>query len=463
MLKQKYKSLWVKSPSINNDSVKYLPSIIIIGGGFAGIAAAKALSKTKSKIFVIDKQNHHTFQPLLYQVATAVLSPANIASPIRNILQKYRNCNVVLGEVKSIDLTKQIVFLKHCTIEYDWLIVAAGATHSYFNHPEWEELAPGLKSLEDATKIRRRILLAFESAEYEKNENQKKAALTFAIIGGGATGVELAGAIKEIAAKSLPADFRNIDTTTTRIILIQGEQRLLPQFSPKLSERAKKDLEEMGVEVITGKFVTDITKNGIFIGKEFLPVKNVFWAAGVKGNPLANSLMSPLDKTNRVIVQSDLSIPGHSQVFVIGDMASTVSAKDGKRVPGVAQSAIQMGKYVARIISKEISCKKTGECSEKVKRIPFSYYDKGSMATIGRARAIVEYKGFNFTGLLAWLMWGIVHILFLVTFRNRIAVFSSWIWHYVSFASGARIITGENDICLESEFDIYDSSFSNKI
>lgn len=415
-----------------------LPRVYIVGGGFAGIEAAKALKNAPVEVTLVDRRNHHLFQPLLYQVATAALSPADIAIPIRRIMRGQKNCRVVLAEITGVDLEKKQLLFQRGAVEFDYLILAAGATHSYFGNDKWERLAPGLKTLEDATEIRKRILLAFESAEYEGDEAERKAALTFAIVGGGPTGVELAGAIKEIAAETMPRDFRYIDTTTTRVVLLQGGDRILETFPEDLSQRAKHDLEKLGVEVRLHARVTDINEDGLKIGDEFLPVRTVFWAAGVKANPLAKSLGVPLDRAGRVIVNGDLTIPGHSNVFVCGDLAAAKSADTGNPVPGVAQGAIQMGRYAAELVSREAA-----GASTPALRKPFSYYDKGSMATIGKAKAVAQLGKLHVGGLLAWLMWGVVHVMFLVGFRNKIFVMFSWIWNWMLDTRDARLITGE--------------------
>jgi NADH dehydrogenase len=412
--------------------------VVIIGGGFGGIQVAKALAHCDVRVTLIDRRNYYLFQPMLYQVATAALSPADIASPIRQVLAKIKNCNVVLAEVKAIDLKQQQVQMAQIAIPYDYLVLAAGASHSYFGNDHWAIHAPGLKTLENATEIRRRILLAFESAEYEGDPDERRAALTFAIVGGGPTGVELAGAIKEIATTSLARDFRNIDTKTARVLLIESADRVLMQFDPKLSERAKRDLERMGVEVRLNSKVTNITEEGVTIGDEFVPVRNVIWAAGVAASSLSKSLGTPLDRAGRVLVEPDLSVPGHPNVFVIGDMAAAKSADTQKPVPGVAQGALQMGGHVAKIIKAQL-----GAGRKETSRPPFSYYDKGSMATIGKAHAVAEIGSWKFAGYFAWLLWGAIHIFFLVGFRNRLAVFSKWIWNWIINARDSRLILGE--------------------
>jgi NADH dehydrogenase len=418
--------------------------VFIVGGGFAGLEAAKALADAPVDVIVVDRRNHHVFQPLLYQVATAALSPADISSPIRTILRKQQNCQVLLAEVTGIDVENRRLLIGDGAVTYDYLILAAGATHSYFGHDEWAEIAPGLKSIEDATAMLRRILLAFESAEYEGSEEARRAALTFGIVGGGPTGVELAGAIKEIAGRTLPKDYKHIDTRTTRVIVFEGADRLLPSFPAQLSERAKRDLERMGVEVRLNSIVTKITPRGIYVGDEFTAVRNVFWAAGVKASPLGATLGVPLDRAGRVIVGQDLTIPGHSEVFVVGDLAAARSADAGTPVPGVAQGGIQMGRYAGRIIADEV----TGQ-SRPGERPPFVYHDKGSMAVIGKAKAVVHIGRIKLGGFIAWLLWGGLHILFLIGFRNRLQVLLSWFWNWLLNARDARLITGDARLEIE--------------
>ena len=423
-----------------------LPRVYIVGGGFAGIAAAKHLAKAPVRVTLVDRRNHHVFQPLLYQVATAALSPADIASPIRSIVRKIKNCRVVLAKIRAVDLDKKLLCFDGGCAEYDYLILAAGATHSYFGHPEFAQVAPGLKTLEDAVEMRKRILLAFESAEYEGDEAHRRAALTFAIVGGGPTGVELAGAIEEIAARTMTRDFRHIDTTTARIILLQGGDRLLPQFPTELSDRAKRDLEKMGVEVMLNARVTNVTPQGVEIaGQPFLPVHNVFWAAGVQGSPLGHTLGVPLTKSGQVIVNPDLTVPGHPEVFVVGDMAAAKSADTGEPVPGVAPAALQMGKYAADLIRAETTGKST-----PADRKPFSYWDKGIIATIGRAKAVARIGKLTFGGFFAWLLWSLIHIAYLINFRNRIAVFASWMWNWLLNARDARLITGDARLAIKT-------------
>ncbi|HEY7118698.1 MAG TPA: NAD(P)/FAD-dependent oxidoreductase [Tepidisphaeraceae bacterium] len=420
-------------------SSPHRPRVFIVGGGFAGIAAAKRLAKAPVDVTLVDRRNHHVFQPLLYQVATAALSPADIAAPIRSIVRNLPNCRVVLAKIRGVDPARRRLLMTGGEVEYDYLILAAGATHSYFGHDEYASIAPGLKTLEDAVEIRKRILLAFESAEYEGDEKRRTAALTFAIVGGGPTGVELAGAIQEIAAKTIAKDFRHIDTKTTRVVLLQGTDRLLPQFPPSLSERARRDLEKMGVEVLLNARVTEVTPEGVWINDhDFLPVRNVLWAAGVRANSLAKSLGVPLTRSGQVIVAPDLTVPGHPEIFVVGDMAYAKSDGTGEEVPGVAPAAIQMGKYAGRIIAAEATGRST-----PADRKPFHYRDKGILATIGRAKAVARIGKLKFGGFFAWLLWSLVHITYLVNFRNRLAVLASWMWNWLLNARDARLITGD--------------------
>jgi NADH dehydrogenase len=415
-----------------------LPRVFIVGGGFAGLAAAKALAGAPVALTIVDRRNHHVFQPLLYQVATASLSPADISAPIRSVVRGQENCEVVLAEIFGVDLPGRRLLLANGHVVFDYLVLAAGATHAYFGHDDWAPIAPGLKSLEDATVLRRRILLAFETAEYEGSDDARRAVLTFGIVGAGPTGVELAGAIKEIAGKTIPQDYKHIDTRTTRVILFEGGDRVLPPFTPELSARAQRDLERMGVEVRLNSTVTNVTPAGLYIGEEFIPVRNVFWAAGVKAAPLGASLGVPLDRAGRVIVGPDLTIPGHPEVFVTGDMAAAKSADTGKPVPGVAQGGLQMGHYAGRTIAGEVSGRST-----PADRKPFVYHDKGSMAVIGKAKAVAQIGRFHFGGFPAWLVWGGIHIAFLIGFRNRMQVLVSWFWNWLLNARDARLITGD--------------------
>ncbi len=406
--------------------------VVIVGGGFGGLSAAKKLAKNPEiEVTVIDRRNYHLFQPLLYQVATAGLSPAEIAVPIRSELSEYSNAHVLLGNVVEIDKTNKIVVIQSgLKISFDYLILACGAKHSYFGHPEWEEFAPGLKTLEQATEIRRRILLAFEQAEAEQDIEKQKSFLTFVVVGGGPTGVEMAGAIAEISHYTLEKDFRNIDPRSTRILLIEAGDRLLSSFTPKLSARAAKDLESLDVQVKTSARVTGITAEGVTLGAEFIPSRTVFWGAGVAPSSLAKIISSGLDRGGRVIVNQDLSLEDNPNIFVIGDM-SAFQTDDGKTLPGLAPVAMQEGRFVARQIQRSI---------DRQDREKFVYLDKGQMATIGRSKAVAQYKQFEFTGLVAWLMWLFVHIYYLAGFKNKFFVFIDWAWSYVSFKKGSRLI-----------------------
>lgn len=421
-----------------------VPKVFIVGGGFAGLAAAKALAGAPVDVRLIDRRNHHVFQPLLYQVATASLSPADISSPIRTILRGQSNCQVAIGEITAVDVVGRRLMLAGGSVRYDYLILAAGATHAYFGHDEWATIAPGLKTLEDATELRRRILLAFESAEYEGDPEARRAALTFGIVGAGPTGVELAGAIKEIAGKTLPRDYKHIDTRTTRVILFEGADRVLPPFPPELSKRAQRDLERMGVEVCLNSIVTNITTQGVSVGDEFIPVRNVFWAAGVRASSVGRSLGVALDRAGGVVVKADLTIPGHSEVFVVGDLAAARSADTNDPVPGVAQAAIQMGRYAGQVIAREV----TGRAMP-AERSGFVYRDKGSIAIIGKAKAVAHIGRWKLGGILAWLLWGVVHILFLIGFRNRVLVLLSWVWGWLLNARDARLITGDSRLNIQ--------------
>jgi NADH dehydrogenase len=407
------------------------PQVIIIGAGFGGLEAAKKLACKDVRLTIIDRTNYHLFQPLLYQVATAALSPADIAAPIRGILSKCRNVEVVLAEVESVDVETRKVKTKDRVFDYDYLIIATGARHSYFGHDEWEKLAPGLKSLEDAVELRRRILLAFEFAEKTTDEAERNAAMTFVVIGGGPTGVEMAGAIAEISRYTLAKDFRHIDPSKAQVILIEGNPRLLVAYPPDLSESAKKQLAELGVDVRTGARVTDITESGVKLDGEFIPCRVKIWAAGNTASFVGKTLITPVDRVGRVIVNDDLTIPGHPEVQVIGDLAN-FSHQTGEPLPGVSPVAMQQGRHAARNILRMIRGRNPR---------PFHYFDKGSMATIGRNKAVADLKFFHLSGLFAWLAWLFVHIIFLVGFRNRLLVLIQWAWAYLSFDKGARLIT----------------------
>jgi NADH dehydrogenase len=407
------------------------PRVVVIGAGFAGINAAKALAHAPVDVTVIDRKNHHTFQPLLYQVALAVLSPAEIASPVRTVLRRNANIEVLLGEVTGFDLENRLVRLDGLDLPFDYLIIAAGATHAYFGHPEWEALAPGLKTLEDAIEIRRRVLLAFETAEREVIAHRSSPPLNFVIIGAGPTGVELAGAISDIAGQHLKKEFRGIDPRQSRIILLEGGPRVLPVYPEDLSASAERQLREMGVEVRTNAMVTNLEAGAVWVGKEKIPAAVILWGAGVSASPLGKMLGVPTDRAGRVLVGPDLTVPGHGEVFVTGDLASA-RRKNGQPVPGVAPAAIQMGKFATRQIRRTMEGKP---------RETFEYRDKGSLATIGRSRAVADLGKLHFSGYFAWLAWLFVHLLFLIGFRNRLFVMIEWAWAYFTYNHGARLIT----------------------
>ena len=413
------------------DTPTQKPRVVIIGAGFGGLEAAKKLSCQAVRVTVVDRTNYHLFQPLLYQVATAALSPADIAAPVRAVLSKCKNMEVILAEVQSIDVKAKKVKMVDSEIDYDYLILATGARHSYFGHPEWERLAPGLKSLEDAVEIRRRILLAFEYAEKISDEVSRKAAMTFVIIGGGPTGVEMAGAIAEIARYTLAKDFRHIDPSQARVILIEGEPRVLAAFPEDLQISAMKQLADLGVEVRTGTHATNLSEQGLQLGDEFIPCRVKIWAAGNNASFVGRSLGVPVDRVGRVIVNKDLTIPDHPEVQVIGDLAS-FSHQTGEPLPGVSPVAMQQGRHAARNILAMIDNRKPQR---------FWYFDKGSMATIGRNKAVADLRLIHLSGIPAWLAWLFVHVIFLVGFRNRVAVLFQWAWAYLSFNKGARLIT----------------------
>ncbi|MDQ3335528.1 MAG: NAD(P)/FAD-dependent oxidoreductase [Myxococcota bacterium] len=410
------------------------PHVVIIGGGFGGLSAARSLAKAPVTITLIDRRNHHLFQPLLYQVATAALNPSDIAAPIRAVLAKQRNARVLLAEAKVIDVAARTVTLDDGLLHYDYLVVASGATHSYFGK-DWGELAPGLKTVEDALEIRRRVFLAYEAAEREADPRVQQQWLTFAVVGAGPTGVELAGALGEIGLHTLAKDFRTIDPTHVKVLLFEAGDRVLSAYPAKLSNAAKKSLERRHVEVRLGTRVTAIDARGITTDTgEQIGARTVLWAAGVQASPLGATLGAARDRAGRVEVAPDLSVPGHPEVFVIGDLAKMMM-KDGQQVPGVAQGALQGGKHVAKIIASEVR--------GKPERRPFAYWDKGNMATIGRASAVIATKRFAHHGFIAWLLWWAVHIMFLVGFKNRIMAMWHWGWQWLSFKRGARLITGD--------------------
>jgi NADH dehydrogenase len=407
------------------------PRVVVLGAGFAGMNAAKALERAPVQVTVVDRKNHHTFQPLLYQVALAVLSPAEIASPIRTVLRRAANIEVVLGLVGGFDLEKRLVRIDGLDLPYDYLIVAAGATHAYFGHPEWERIAPGLKTIEDAIEIRRRVLLAFETAEREAIAGRPSATLNFVVIGAGPTGVELAGAIADISKRYMERDFRAIDPSKARIILLEGGPRVLPVYPEDLSASAERQLTEMGVEVRTNAMVTNVEQGVVTVGQEKIPAAVILWGAGVSASPLGKMLGAPTDRAGRVLVEPDLSVPGHPEVFVAGDLAAS-KIDDTRIVPGVAPAAIQMGKFAARQIKRSVA----GKPREK-----FVYWDKGSLATIGRSRAVADLGRLHISGYFAWLAWLFVHLLFLIGFRNRFLVMAEWAWAYITYNQGARLIT----------------------
>ncbi len=409
-----------------------LRHVVIVGGGFGGLYAARALADQPVQVTLLDRRNHHLFQPLLYQVATAALNPADIATPLRSILRKAANITVLLAEVEQVDLADRRLVLDRGEIGYDALILAAGASHSYFGHDDWEVFAPGLKTLEDALEIRRRVLLAYEAAEREHDGAEQRALLTSVVIGGGPTGVELAGALGEISRQTIARDFRLIDPTKARIILLEGGSRILPTFPESLSGRAEDALRRIGVEVRTRAIVTRVTADAVWLGGEQIRARTVLWAAGVVTAPLARTLGVPLDRSGRVLVEPDLSIPGHPEAFAIGDMCAFLHQTDAA-LPGVAPVAIQQGRAVADNALRRLGGQPTR---------PFRYRDKGSMATIGRAAAVAVVGRLKLSGFIAWLAWLLVHIMFLIGFRNRFLVLFEWAWAYVSWHRGARLITG---------------------
>lgn len=421
--------------------------VVVIGGGFGGLSVARALRRAPVEVTLLDRCNYHSFQPLLYQVATGSLSPANIASPLRHILKKHSNATVLLAEATHIDVNGHNVILSDGKIPYDTLVIATGASHQYFGHDDWEKYAPGLKTIEDATSMRRRILLAFEAAERETNPEKLREWLTFVIVGGGPTGAELAGALGEIANDTLRHDFRHIDPTKTRIILVEGTDRVLPSYPPRLSAAAKKMLEKLSVTVHTGAMVTGIKEHQVTIHvedhDEVIPTRTVLWAAGVLASPLGRVLEkeagAKLDRSARVIVEPDLTIPGHPEIFVIGDLAN-FSHQTGNPLPGVAQPAIQEGKYVAKAIRRRLQ----GQPPK-----PFHYLDKGTMATIGRHAAVADLNFLQISGYPAWLLWIFIHIAYIIQFQNRLLILMQWAWLYWTYDRAARLITGNNPLPLD--------------
>jgi len=412
------------------------PRVAIIGAGFGGLRAARKLAHSPVHVTLIDRRNHHVFQPLLYQVATAGLSPGEIAAPIRWIVRGQQNIEVLLGEVQDFDLANRIVKLSDLEIPYDYLIVAAGATHGYFGHPEWEPFAPGLKTIEDAIEIRKRVLLAFELAEREAASAEPILPLNFVIVGGGPTGVELAGTLAEVSHHVLAHEFRSIDPKRARIILLEGGQRILPAYAEDLSRSAERQLQNLGVEVRTSTMVTKVEAAAVWTGDTRLPAAVILWAAGVTTSPLGRKLGAPVDRAGRVLVKPDLSIPGHPEVFVIGDLAA-LKDEDGNLLPGVAPVALQEGSAAARNIQRDLH----GQPRES-----FHYFDKGSLATIGRNAAVAQFAKLHLSGFIAWLSWLFVHIFFLIGFRNRVIVLLQWAWSYLTYERGARLITGDQDL-----------------
>jgi NADH dehydrogenase len=408
------------------------PRVVIIGGGFGGLYAARVFKHATVDVTIIDRTNHHLFQPLLYQVATATLAPTDITAPIRHLLRKQANTRVLLAEVTAIDVERRTISCDDgaLTIPYDYLILASGSRHSYFGHPEWEKTAPGLKSIDDAIVVRQRFLLAFERAERATSEDERRRLLTFVVVGGGPTGVELAGMLPLIARHALPDEFRNVETSAARVILLEGGPRVLPTFSDKLSAHANRGLEELGVEVRTNSIVTRVERGLVYVGDEKIESETVFWAAGNESSPLGRMVGAPLDKAGRVKVAEDLSVPGHREVFVVGDLAEMYTG--GKRVPGVAPAAMQSGAHAARNVLRLV---------DRRMPVPFRYRNKGDLATIGRHRAIAQFPFLEAWGRPAWFFWLFLHIMYLAGFRNRLSVFLEWAYSYFTYQRGARLIT----------------------
>lgn len=417
-----------------------LPEVIVIGGGFGGINVVKGLKDAPVNITLVDKHNYHLFQPLLYQVATAELSPEDIAAPLRQVLKRQKNVTVAMTELLGVDLERKTVRGRRGERRYDYLVVATGVRPAYYGHDEFKRFAPGLKDLNDAVEIRRRILMAFEEAEFEQDERSRQGKLTFVVVGGGPTGVELSGAIMETATRTLPKEFRYIDTKTARVILVQGGDTLLAGMPAEMGRRAQRDLEAMGVEIRLNSRVTEVDGQGVKIGDERVPAENVIWAAGVHGQPLVETLGVELDRIGRVKVGPDLSLPDHPEVFVVGDAAHAIDANTGQPTPGVAQGAIQMGRLVAKIIQDEV------EGDSSYRRSAFHYKDKGSMATIGRGKAVTSIGSRTLGGFVGWLAWGAVHMFFLVSFRSRFSVILEWFWNYVAGERRSRLIQGDPDM-----------------
>jgi NADH dehydrogenase len=413
-----------------------LPHVVIIGGGFGGLSAAHALKHMPVRVTLIDRRNHHVFQPLLYQVATAGLSPGDIASPIRWILRRQRNIHILMEEVLSVDVENKRVLTPVGIIEYDYIIIATGSTHAYFGHDDWRPLAPGLKELDDALLIRRQVLTAFERAEASSDDAERRRLLTFVIVGGGPTGVELAGALAEIARHALKHEFKSIDPTSARIILLEGGPDILSTFPRELRDHAVRDLRGLGVEVRTQALVTGLRPQHVQVGNEIIEAGTVLWAAGVQASPLGRSLGAPLDRAGRVIVNPDLTIPGHPEVFVVGDLAA-YTHDGGQLLPGVAQVAIQQAAHAVKMIQRDLHV-------QPRPRLPFKYFDYGNLATIGRAKAIADFGWIRVSGLFAWLLWLFIHVLKLEGFRNRVLVLTQWAWAYFTYQRSVRLITGRD-------------------
>jgi len=412
------------------------PKVVIIGGGFGGLNAAISLANSSYDVLVVDKKNHHLFQPLLYQVATAALSPADIATPIREVLRDYNNITVFMGEIISIDKeNKKLLFKNGENISYEILILAPGAKHSYFGNDKWETHAPGIKTLVDALKIREMLLISFEKAERCDVISEVQKYLNFVIIGAGPTGVELAGAIAEIAYHTMLKNFRRIKTSKAKIYLVEGTKQVLPIYPKKLGKKAQEYLEKFGVEILLGENVTNITDKGVHIGKNFIESVNVIWAAGNQASPILKTLDVPLDRTGRVVVEKDLTIKGYPEVFVIGD-AACAEGKNKKPLPGIAPVAVQQGRYIAKLLKKKLPHNK---------RPPFKYFDKGNLATVGTKKAVGIYKKIQFSGFIAWIAWAFIHIMYLVNFRNRVVVFTQWFFSYFTGQKGARLINRSID------------------